>query len=252
MFCCWWTFRLSLFLANRNVSVIIPIHVFQYTGAKASISRNGNAGLWYVNVQLFCTVPSYYANLHSNWKSMRVSIVLHHHSIISHTVITRNYIIVLLANQLLSNSGHLLCSTLIPLPELAWPGNSQDSSNHRALICFLSLRECCSLMSSVMALVIPCLGFFVVVLDRMINLVPVTLFWPEVDHILLLFLNIYSNLSAFSVPLFLFFFPPWLNLPKAFELWCWRKLLRVPWATRKSNQSILKEISPEYSLKDWC
>ena len=32
----------------------------------------------------------------------------------------------------------------------------------------------------------------------------------------------------------------------AFELWCWRRLLRVPWSTRKSNQSILKEISPEY------
>ena len=35
----------------------------------------------------------------------------------------------------------------------------------------------------------------------------------------------------------------------AFELWCWRRLLRVPWTTRKSNQSILKEISPEYSLE---
>ena len=35
----------------------------------------------------------------------------------------------------------------------------------------------------------------------------------------------------------------------AFELWCWRSLLRVPWAARRSNQSILKEISPEYSLK---
>ena len=35
----------------------------------------------------------------------------------------------------------------------------------------------------------------------------------------------------------------------AFELWCWTKLLRVPWAARRSNQSILKEISPEYSLK---
>ena len=34
-----------------------------------------------------------------------------------------------------------------------------------------------------------------------------------------------------------------------FELWCWRKLLRVPWTARKSNQSILKEISPEYSLE---
>ena len=36
----------------------------------------------------------------------------------------------------------------------------------------------------------------------------------------------------------------------AFELWCWRRLLRVPWTARRSNQSILKEISPEYSLKD--
>ena len=35
----------------------------------------------------------------------------------------------------------------------------------------------------------------------------------------------------------------------AFELWCWRRLLRVPWTTRLSNQSILKEISPEYSLE---
>ena len=34
-----------------------------------------------------------------------------------------------------------------------------------------------------------------------------------------------------------------------FELWCWRRLLRVPWTIRRSNQSILKEISPEYSLK---
>ena len=34
----------------------------------------------------------------------------------------------------------------------------------------------------------------------------------------------------------------------AFELWCWRRLLRVPWTARRSSQSILKEISPEYSL----
>ena len=34
----------------------------------------------------------------------------------------------------------------------------------------------------------------------------------------------------------------------AFELWCWRRLLRIPWTARRSNQSILKEISPEYSL----
>ena len=35
----------------------------------------------------------------------------------------------------------------------------------------------------------------------------------------------------------------------AFELWCWRRLLRVPWTARRSNQSILKKISPEYSLE---
>ena len=35
----------------------------------------------------------------------------------------------------------------------------------------------------------------------------------------------------------------------AFQLWCWRRLLRVPWTARRSNQSILKEISPEYSLE---
>ena len=36
----------------------------------------------------------------------------------------------------------------------------------------------------------------------------------------------------------------------AFELWCWRRLLRVPWTARRSNESILKEINPKYSLKD--
>ena len=36
----------------------------------------------------------------------------------------------------------------------------------------------------------------------------------------------------------------------AFELWCWRRLLRGPWTTRKSNQSILRELSPEYSLEE--
>ena len=41
----------------------------------------------------------------------------------------------------------------------------------------------------------------------------------------------------------------WLWRIDAFELWCWRRLLRVPWAARRSNQSILKEISPEYSLE---
>ena len=36
----------------------------------------------------------------------------------------------------------------------------------------------------------------------------------------------------------------------AFKLWCWRRLLQVPWTTRRSNQSILKEINPEYSLEE--
>ena len=35
----------------------------------------------------------------------------------------------------------------------------------------------------------------------------------------------------------------------AFDLWCWRRLLKVPWTTRRSNQSILKEFNPEYSLE---
>ena len=42
---------------------------------------------------------------------------------------------------------------------------------------------------------------------------------------------------------------PLNGVTTAFELWCWRRLLRVPWTTRRSNQSMLKEISPEYSLE---
>ena len=41
----------------------------------------------------------------------------------------------------------------------------------------------------------------------------------------------------------------WELRTDAFELWCWRRLLRVPWTAMRSNQSILKEISPEYSLQ---
>ena len=41
----------------------------------------------------------------------------------------------------------------------------------------------------------------------------------------------------------------WALKTDAFERWCWRRLLRVPWTARRSNQSILKEISPEYSLE---
>ena len=42
---------------------------------------------------------------------------------------------------------------------------------------------------------------------------------------------------------------PELRRIDVFELWCWRRLLRIPWTARRSNQSILKEISPEYSLE---
>ena len=38
----------------------------------------------------------------------------------------------------------------------------------------------------------------------------------------------------------------------AFELWCWRRLMKVSWTARRSYQSILRETNPEYSLKDWC
>ena len=38
----------------------------------------------------------------------------------------------------------------------------------------------------------------------------------------------------------------------SFELWCWRRLLRVPWMARRSSRSILNEINPEYSLEGWC
>ena len=41
----------------------------------------------------------------------------------------------------------------------------------------------------------------------------------------------------------------WVQRIDVFELWCWRRLLRVPWTARRPNQSILKEISPEYSLE---
>ena len=44
----------------------------------------------------------------------------------------------------------------------------------------------------------------------------------------------------------------WVLKNWCFELWCWRRLLRVPWTTRISNQSILKEISPGCSLEGWC
>ena len=62
-------------------------------------------------------------------------------------------------------------------------------------------------------------------------------------------------IKAMVFPLIMYKFESWTTKKAehqridAFELWCWGRLLRVPWTARRSNQSILKEISPEYSLK---
>ena len=62
-------------------------------------------------------------------------------------------------------------------------------------------------------------------------------------------------IKAMVFPVVMYEYESW-NIKKAecwridaFELWCWKRLLRVPWTARRSNQSILKEISPEYSLE---
>ena len=61
--------------------------------------------------------------------------------------------------------------------------------------------------------------------------------------------------KAMVFPVVMFGYESWsikkaeLRRIDAFELWCWRRLLRVPWTARRSNLSILKEISPEYSLE---
>ena len=60
--------------------------------------------------------------------------------------------------------------------------------------------------------------------------------------------------KAMVFPVFMYGCESWTIQPElrridAFELWCWRRLLRVSWTTRRSNQSILKEINPEYSLE---
>ena len=62
-------------------------------------------------------------------------------------------------------------------------------------------------------------------------------------------------LKSGAIPFFVYGYESW-TIKKvqprridAFEVWCWRRLLRVPWTTRRFNQSILKQISPEYSLE---
>ena len=61
--------------------------------------------------------------------------------------------------------------------------------------------------------------------------------------------------KAMVFPLVMYGYESWSKMKAeheridAFELWCWRRLLRVPWSVRRSNESILKEISPQYSLE---
>ena len=62
------------------------------------------------------------------------------------------------------------------------------------------------------------------------------------------------QVKAMIFPVFMYGYESWAikkveHRRIAFELWCWRRLLRAPWAVRRSNQSLLKEISPEYSLE---
>ena len=62
------------------------------------------------------------------------------------------------------------------------------------------------------------------------------------------------QVKAMIFPVFMYGYESWAikkveHRRIAFELWCWRRLLRVPWTARRSNQSLLKEISPEYSLE---
>ena len=61
--------------------------------------------------------------------------------------------------------------------------------------------------------------------------------------------------KAMVFPVVMYGYESWIikktehQMIDAFELWCWRRLLRVPWSSRRSNQSIIKEISPKYSLE---
>ena len=72
------------------------------------------------------------------------------------------------------------------------------------------------------------------------------------------FANKFPSSQSLVLPVVMYGYESW-TIKKAehwridaLELWCWRRLLRVPWTARSSNQSILKEISPEYSLEGLC
>ena len=87
--------------------------------------------------------------------------------------------------------------------------------------------------------------------------------WTFVSKVMSLLFNILSRLVITFLPRSKHLLISWLQSPaavileskkerqrmNAFELWCWRRLLRVSWTARRSNQSILREISPEYSLE---
>ena len=83
--------------------------------------------------------------------------------------------------------------------------------------------------------------------------------WPAAVHRVTRSQTWLKQLSSSMVfPVVMFGFESW-TIKKAehwriyaFKLWCWKRLLWVPWTMRRSNKSILKEINPECPLKDWC
>ena len=68
-------------------------------------------------------------------------------------------------------------------------------------------------------------------------------------------LTVIHKIKAMVFPMFMYSCGSWIKKAEhqridAFKLWCWRRLLTVPWTARRSNQSILREINPEYSLEE--
>ena len=90
---------------------------------------------------------------------------------------------------------------------------------------------------------------------EIVNVLIVITFLPCIETQIQVLFIWYSNVKAMVFPVVMYGCESWTikkakpRRNDAFELWCWRRLLRVPWTAGRSNQSILKEISPEYSLE---
>jgi len=121
-----------------------------------------------------------------------------------------------------------------------WPHHSELASLTHSFY-----RQCCHprLSSSV----------FFLSLSLKQLLLQGTYYWPEPQPLAMTVF--FQDLSELFFPVVMYRCESWtINKAErwridAFELWCWRRLLRVPWTARRSNQSILKEINPEYSLE---